>query len=272
MKYSNLYGDRPYSPFLMREVVRSTVQGLVKIFSSSRIKIGGCYWHNGIFNYFYPEKQLRQTADLLAQAGISQPDFLLNSFITSFKKAEKLKEAGQKYSQRSFLNKSNEELISALKKASADFFDFYSYATIAPILGYRSENPLYSKMNQILKAKTKNAPQKFVDYLMILTAPPKKLLTNYLDLEILKLAKSAKGRNILTENGIKEKFRKEIGIVLQDVDEQLIAPTVFEDIAFSPLNYNWDEKKIAKESRKLFFPAHWFINSNREISQFIFLS
>ncbi len=48
-----------------------------------------------------------------------------------------------------------------------------------------------------------------------------------------------------------ENFRKEIGIVLQDVDEQLIAPTVFEDIAFSPLNYAWDEKKITKEVNEL---------------------
>jgi cobalt/nickel transport system ATP-binding protein len=40
--------------------------------------------------------------------------------------------------------------------------------------------------------------------------------------------------------------RKDIGVVFQEVDEQLIAPTVFEDIAFSPLNYGYDYPKIER--------------------------
>jgi cobalt/nickel transport system ATP-binding protein len=39
-------------------------------------------------------------------------------------------------------------------------------------------------------------------------------------------------------------------LVLQDVDEQLIAPTVFQDIAFSPVNYSWKEDKIETEVKK----------------------
>jgi cobalt/nickel transport system ATP-binding protein len=39
-----------------------------------------------------------------------------------------------------------------------------------------------------------------------------------------------------------EDIRKEIGAVFQDVDEQLIAPTVLEDVAFSPLNYGYKDK------------------------------
>lgn len=48
-----------------------------------------------------------------------------------------------------------------------------------------------------------------------------------------------------------EPLRKDIGVVLQDVDEQLICPTVYEDVAFSPLNYKWDKNKIDKEVEKV---------------------
>jgi cobalt/nickel transport system ATP-binding protein len=43
-----------------------------------------------------------------------------------------------------------------------------------------------------------------------------------------------------------DNIRKNIGVVFQDVDEQLVAPTVYEDIAFSPLNYGYDIKRIDK--------------------------
>lgn len=48
-----------------------------------------------------------------------------------------------------------------------------------------------------------------------------------------------------------EKHRKDIGVVFQHVDEQLIAPTVFEDIAFSPLNYGWEIKKIKSKVEEM---------------------
>jgi cobalt/nickel transport system ATP-binding protein len=48
-----------------------------------------------------------------------------------------------------------------------------------------------------------------------------------------------------------EIHRKEIGMVLQDVDEQLIAPTVKEDICFSPVNYNWEPSVIEEKSNKI---------------------
>jgi cobalt/nickel transport system ATP-binding protein len=41
-----------------------------------------------------------------------------------------------------------------------------------------------------------------------------------------------------------EAVRKNIGVVFQDVDEQLIAPTVYDDIAFSPLNYGYKPAEI----------------------------
>jgi len=36
-----------------------------------------------------------------------------------------------------------------------------------------------------------------------------------------------------------DKIRQKIGVVLQNVDEQLIGPTVLEDVMFSPLNYGF---------------------------------
>ncbi len=43
-----------------------------------------------------------------------------------------------------------------------------------------------------------------------------------------------------------KKIRQRIGVVMQDVDEQILGPTVYDDILFAPLNYGLDKKK-AKE-------------------------
>lgn len=37
--------------------------------------------------------------------------------------------------------------------------------------------------------------------------------------------------------------RQRIGVVMQDVDEQILGPTVYDDILFAPLNYGLDKKK-----------------------------
>lgn len=42
------------------------------------------------------------------------------------------------------------------------------------------------------------------------------------------------------------KVREKIGVVLQSVDEQLIGPTVFDDVLFSPLNYNYPPEEAIK--------------------------
>jgi len=39
---------------------------------------------------------------------------------------------------------------------------------------------------------------------------------------------------------------KRIGVVFQNVDEQLIGPTVWDDIAFTPLNYGLDKEEVGK--------------------------
>lgn len=39
-------------------------------------------------------------------------------------------------------------------------------------------------------------------------------------------------------------IRERVGVVLQNVDQQLIMPTVYDDIAFSPRQYGWPEDRV----------------------------
>ena len=45
------------------------------------------------------------------------------------------------------------------------------------------------------------------------------------------------------------KIRRRVGVVLQNVDEQLLAPTVFDDVAFSPRQYGLPEPEAAAKAR-----------------------
>jgi cobalt/nickel transport system ATP-binding protein len=49
------------------------------------------------------------------------------------------------------------------------------------------------------------------------------------------------------------KIREKVGVVMQDVDEQILGPTVYDDILFAPLNYGLPSSKadvLAKEVMK----------------------
>ncbi|MBW9222696.1 ATP-binding cassette domain-containing protein [Methanothermococcus sp. SCGC AD-155-C09] len=62
-----------------------------------------------------------------------------------------------------------------------------------------------------------------------------------------------KGKPIKYDSKSLLEVRKTVGIVFQDSDDQLFAPTVMEDVAFGPLNLGYSEeetKKIVKESLK----------------------
>lgn len=41
-------------------------------------------------------------------------------------------------------------------------------------------------------------------------------------------------------------IRERIGVLLQSVDEQILSPTVWDDISFSPRNYGYDREEIAQ--------------------------
>jgi cobalt/nickel transport system ATP-binding protein len=42
------------------------------------------------------------------------------------------------------------------------------------------------------------------------------------------------------------KIRERIGVVMQDVDEQILGPTVYDDILFAPLNYGMEKAKVKR--------------------------
>ncbi len=47
----------------------------------------------------------------------------------------------------------------------------------------------------------------------------------------------------ITEDNLKE-VRRKVGVVFQNPDDQLFSATVFDDVAFGPLNLGWPEEKV----------------------------
>lgn len=43
------------------------------------------------------------------------------------------------------------------------------------------------------------------------------------------------------------KIRERVGVLLQNADEQIIAPTVFDDVSFSPRNYGYTEAEVEEK-------------------------
>lgn len=43
------------------------------------------------------------------------------------------------------------------------------------------------------------------------------------------------------------KIRERVGVLLQNADEQIIAPTVFDDVSFSPRNYGYTEREVEEK-------------------------
>lgn len=48
-----------------------------------------------------------------------------------------------------------------------------------------------------------------------------------------------------------KKIRQRIGVVMQDVDEQILGPTVYDDILFAPLNYGLDKGQAEELANKV---------------------
>lgn len=45
------------------------------------------------------------------------------------------------------------------------------------------------------------------------------------------------------------RIRERIGVLLQNVEEQILAPTVWDDVSFSPRNYGYDDAEVAGKVR-----------------------
>jgi cobalt/nickel transport system ATP-binding protein len=54
---------------------------------------------------------------------------------------------------------------------------------------------------------------------------------------------------IITESNLKE-VRRTVGLVFQNPDDQLFSATVFDDIAFGPLNLGWPEERVRAAVRE----------------------
>jgi cobalt/nickel transport system ATP-binding protein len=48
-----------------------------------------------------------------------------------------------------------------------------------------------------------------------------------------------------------KKIRERIGVVMQDVDEQILGPTVYDDILFGPLNYGLGKSEAARKAKEV---------------------
>jgi len=48
-----------------------------------------------------------------------------------------------------------------------------------------------------------------------------------------------------------QEIRERIGVVMQDVDEQILGPTVYDDILFAPLNYGLGKAKAESRAREV---------------------
>lgn len=60
------------------------------------------------------------------------------------------------------------------------------------------------------------------------------------------------GEEIVFERDELLKVRQKVGIVFQDPNDQLFAPTVNEDVAFGPMNLGLDYDEVKKR-----LPNHW---------------
>ena len=210
MKCIDLWAlDRPYPPLLMVPAAESTVQGFSRL-TESKIKTGYNYWEKGKNAYFFKEDELKKTVEILLEKTEKDPNFLNNFLEEGYQRAIKLNDFSKQYKNNDLTKLSDQELIAAYQKIIALFKEMYDYGTIAPLIGYQDDNALYTKMNNVLKEKTKDNQQKFADYLVALTNPLKKLQTNDFESEILKIAKKAQERSFSTAKEIKDNFINEI--------------------------------------------------------------
>jgi len=210
MKYSYIWQKRIYPPILMRPVIEATVTGFKKIFPASQIRASGNYWQKGLGDYFYDDEGMKKTVEDLAGRALRNPAFLYNIFVRAYEKSEKLKIFSEKNFPSGLKKAKYDKLLEFCQDYYGRFYDFYIYGSCQSFLGYYEDNPIYRKMNEILKKKTKARPEKFAEYLVILTNPPKSLETNKQEIAILELAEKVKKKGLKNRQEILKKFRREL--------------------------------------------------------------
>ncbi len=56
--------------------------------------------------------------------------------------------------------------------------------------------------------------------------------------------------DLILNKHTRQEIRKKVGLVFQDPDDQLFMPTVYEDVAFGPLNMGFDSKTVDEKVKK----------------------
>ena len=59
------------------------------------------------------------------------------------------------------------------------------------------------------------------------------------------------------------KFRRRVGLVFQNPDVQLFNPTVFDEVAFGPLQMRWPKDEIRRRVAGLLHISEWFERNGR---------
>ncbi len=214
MNWVNLWTHRPYSPFVMQLVTRATVDAkrFPKLFPASRITVGGNYWLERTQNYFYEKSEIDATVDALAEKTVRDPSFLYVFLKTCYDRSLSLNDFAGRAVARDLNDEPSEALVGRIDGFVSLFEDMYEYATALPLLGYRHDNPLTSRMNALLigKAGAIGEAAKFGDYLLVLNRPVKRLQTQDQELAVLKLASRAAKEGIKERGELQRVFGSEI--------------------------------------------------------------
>jgi phosphohistidine swiveling domain-containing protein len=213
-KFRQLWSCRPYSPFIMDLALNSTVNGFKEVFPESKINIGGAYWKNKQHQYFYEESNFNETIKQISEESINS-NWLITFCEKTIDKANILEKFTLSFPDTDFSKISTDDLISKLKHFVNIFLDFYKYGTIQIILGYSDDNLLYKEMDKILERKSCVGREKY-NYLNKLTKVHKILSTEKQELEVLKIAKKAKHKNVQSAELVKKLFDNDIKILVRN--------------------------------------------------------
>jgi len=232
-----IWSHRPYSPYVMSMAAEATVFGFKKAFPNSSIDQGVNYYKDGQNTYLYPSSQYINTANALARQATDNPEILLKTLKTAFRKALLLNKYSKLFIPSKIRTASTEELISWVEHFSRRFVDMYAYGTVAILVGYSQDNILYKTAEQILKKKTKGKIGVFANLYVALTNQPQLNRNADFELEIIKLTKRALTANRKKLNLIRKHYHREI--------KELISK--YQWLSYDLCNRtSWDEVYIAK--------------------------
>ncbi|MEK6954624.1 MAG: PEP-utilizing enzyme [Candidatus Micrarchaeota archaeon] len=218
MRYTRIWSHRPYSPSVVSVVIEASVQGFSKILPESAIESSYSYWKDGQTEYYYPEAELRKTAQFLNEEIMRNPYRVFAFFRESLQKGKLLNAFSEKYAGKELSGIGSDELIGHMDEFHKRFFETYSYAASLIIMGYQQDTPLYNRMMEILREKTAREPEKFADYLLALTRSPYRLKTQAQEKRVLEIARKAKEKVIDGASEIRREFGEELQRMAADFE------------------------------------------------------